>query len=279
MCTACPMSPNGAASCDSIKCSLKCNEGHYLCESTQACNLYEQPCKKDNQDTCATGYRLCGGRCIVETACCIDGKEGCPECQTCSGTPGRCMNKSDGTGCGTDRACRGGACQQCRTTGSCGGSDPCKTGQYQCNAGVESCQQSNKPNGTSCGSERACRNGACDGCKTRGECSSNKCVNSSFQCSGGVQSCAELGPKPDGARVCGNSDQACVRGRCVRCRQGGSCRPEVSDPECKRGRYECYPEIPGEPEQCVYSGNAPSGTDCPGGSCDGNGSCVPSTGP
>ena len=271
MCTACPMSPSGATTCDGTRCSLKCNEGYYLCESTQACNLYEQPCKKDSQDTCATGYRLCGARCIVETACCTEGKEGCSECQTCSGMPGRCMNKSDGTGCGSDRACRGGVCQQCRTSGTCGDSDPCKTGQYQCSAGVESCRESNKPNGTGCGGQNACLNGSCRQCRNSGECSDNPCLNSSWQCTGGQERCAEMGPRRGGQRVCPDRDDVCIRGRCTECKDGGSCRFEF-EPDCRNGELMCFGEEGGE--QCVLAGFKPPGTGCPGGTCDAFGFCV-----
>jgi hypothetical protein len=272
MCTACPMSPNGVTSCDGTKCALRCNDGHYQCEPTQSCNRNEQPCRRDNVDTCPPGHRLCGGKCLVESACCTEGKEGCPECQTCSGMPGRCMNKSDGTGCGSERACRGGTCVQCRTSGSCGSNDACRTGQYQCSAGVESCRESNKPNGTGCGGQNACLNGACRQCRSSGECSDNPCVNSSWQCSGGNERCVEMGPRRGGQRVCDNSNDVCIRGRCQRCRNSGSCTFEF-EPECRNASWQCLGEDGGE--QCVLSGFRPEGTACGGGgTCDAFGFCI-----
>jgi hypothetical protein len=271
-CTMCPTDPNGNTSCDGTACALACKEGFYLCAPTQACHLYEKPCRVDNQDTCPTGYRLCGSKCIVETACCTEGKEGCSECQTCSGTPGRCMNKTDGTGCGSERACRGGTCVQCRSTGSCGTNNACRTSQYQCNAGVESCRETTKPNGTNCGGQNACLNGTCRECRSSGECSNNPCVNSSWQCNNGVERCVEMGPRRGGQRVCDNRDDVCIRGRCTRCRNSGSCEFEI-EPACRNGQRMCFGEEGGE--MCVLSGFNP-GASCPGGgTCDQFGICVP----
>ncbi len=270
-CTACPMSPNGKTSCDGLTCALACNDGHYLCEPTGSCNPFAQACRRGEVDTCAPGYRLCGSKCLVETACCTEGQEGCSECQTCSGTPGRCMNRPDGAGCGSDRACRSGACVSCRTSGSCGASNACRTGQYQCSAGVESCRESNQANGTRCGGQNACFNGACRQCRDSGECSDNPCVSSSWQCSNGVERCVEMGSRRGGQRACPSRDDVCIRGRCTRCRNSGSCTFEF-EPECKAATWQCFGEDGGE--QCTFAGNRPQGTSCSGGQCDNFGLCV-----
>ena len=267
-CTTCPTSPDGVTTCDGTNCNLKCNDSFWRCENT--CIPFEKLCK----DQCSPGYKPCGDKCIVETACCTDAKEGCPECQTCS-PMGRCTSKPDGSGCGSEKACRGGACVQCRTTGSCSGNDDCKTSQYQCMGGVESCKVSNKSNGTSCGGQNACLNGSCRPCKNSGECSNNPCVNSSWQCQGGQERCVEMGPRRGGQRVCSNREQVCIRGRCERCRDSGSCEFE-DEPACRNGEYMCLGEFG---EQCVLSGFNP-GASCPGGgTCDQFGNCTPPQNP
>ena len=91
-CAPCPGDPNGAPTCDGVRCGLSCNVGTLLCEGACA------PCPSGGgssfvcdgarcvADACGAGFRLCGSGCAacpssLETAC--DGDRcvaaSCPE--------------------------------------------------------------------------------------------------------------------------------------------------------------------------------------------------------
>ena len=250
-CTVCPEDPNGTSSCNGDTCRLDCKAGYHRCgdkcvsnDDPLNCGTSCLACPSGGGTPTCDGTKCgllcqspkikCGGACIDGSLCCTNDKPGCA----------------------AEQACREGQCAPCRTSGSCSTSNPCKSGTYQCNDGEESCRETNKANGTTCGSALACRSGECVQCRSSGSCSNNPCKNSTYECNDGNESCQETGNKAD------NTD--CGGGRVCR---SGSCT------ELKNNGTGC-----GNGDECK-SGNCVGSTCCSSGQCNiGNGTGTCSSG-
>ena len=247
----------------------KCHNGSLSC-STGTAQCMDLGTNLANGAVCGEGQVCRDGECAacVEKMPCVPTDNPCKigEIRCASGTPvcmATAMNAPEGKECGAELACRGGMCRQCRTSGSCS-TNPCKDSTYQCTAGVESCRETNKANGTLCpGGENACLDGRCARCRNGGECDDNPCSTSSFQCNGGRESCQRTGNVRDGTRACGN-DRACRGGSCQACRFSGECTPdENNDARCRVGMRQCDGN---GVEQCIATARTRSpGDDCGGG--------------
>ena len=185
------------------------------------------------------------------------------------------FNPTNGPGkdCGLCKTCQGGACANAPDDFA---DDQCPTNA--CHAGAQSCSPTitcadtgrNLVNGTSCGTNMVCNNGACNACTAGASCQpANHCKTGANSCVTGVPVCAETGNVANGT-MCGNN-QVCKDGMCVPCTAGGACTP--SNP-CHNGTQICTTGSP----TCQDSGTSlPNGTSCGTNQVCSVGSCVPCT--
>ena len=194
MCTACPMSPNGTTSCDGTQCALKCNDGYYACEPTQSCNLIEQPCRRDNLDTCAPGYRLCGGKCLVEIGLLHRGPGRLPRVPDLLGHA-RPLHEQERRHRLRQRARLSGRSLRLRAAPAAAAAATTPAGPGSTSAAPASRAAGSATSRTAppAAGKTPALNGACRQCRSSGECSDNPCVSSSWQCSGGIERCVEMG--------------------------------------------------------------------------------------
>ena len=277
--------PNGGMCGEGQVCSagacVACQNG-MSCVPTNKCHTGTLSCSTGTPQCMDSGSNAPNGMTCGDAQVCRDGEcVGCMDKMPCVPTDNPCKvgaiscttgspvcvatttNAMDGKECGAEMACRGGQCRVCRTTGSCS-NNSCKESTYQCNAGMETCRETNRPNGTACpGGENACLNGSCQRCRNSGECDDNPCSTSNFQCEGGRESCERTGNVRDGTRACGNN-RACRGGSCQQCRDSGECTPDDNDDaRCKVGDLQC--DGNGR-EQCVpTSTNRPPAFRCANG--------------
>ena len=134
---------------------------------------------------------------------------------------------------------------------------PCKEGRIACGADGRTCQDgANARDGTPCGLNKLCVNGACATCTAGSACATN-----SDQCTNGVTMCDPAGcmngtPKSPGAS-CG-AGQVCSAARtCIPCSDGASCTANASAP-CKKGVIACGSGAP----QCDDGADAADGISC-----------------
>ena len=179
---------------DSSNCS-----GNYKPSGTSCGDKYES-C------VCASGYKLCNGKCISNSSCCTNSdcgtnqscNNGVCSCasgyKSCNGTcipNSSCCTNSD---CGTDEICSNGTCvTTCTytiTAADC--SSECKS------AGTSSCVRGGTTyyascGASKCGSDQTCTNGTCvDNCKPLSD--EENCKWGTKNCSdncGGYRSCCK----------------------------------------------------------------------------------------
>lgn len=248
-CTACPKPSGGQAACVDSKCEASCPSGMIPCAG--ACIPAEQQC----MGTCQPGQKPCGSLCIPVAMCCTNGRAGCDMCQTCNA--GTCQNQGPTTKC-PGGVCFNGACAPCREGAACGGG-VCSTGKYDCSTGSERCVETNKPNGTGCGTGKECSNGTCivtDKCLAGVlRCEHGTCTNSACNCAGtGFHGATCNVPDcPNDKQDCGSNPNKCVKGvisaqqscQCIntntsKCASNESCRSGSCQPnQCEPNTMTC----------------------------------------
>lgn len=68
----------------------------------------------------------------------------------------------DGTSCGTNQVCGGGACNACIQGSECLPEPPCRTGAVHCASGYPECVVTgDAPDGSPCGNAGTCAGGVC----------------------------------------------------------------------------------------------------------------------
>ena len=157
--------------------------------------------------SCAGGAACsaAGNPCRTGTTSCASGVAAC----AITGT------LSDGTPCGANQVCHGGACTACAAGILCNPSgNPCQSGVTSCASGVSTCAaMGNAADGTPCGTNQVCLNGACGACTAGASChpNGNVCLTGTISCSAGQPTCVSTGDVADGT--------ACPAGICC----GGAC--------------------------------------------------------
>jgi hypothetical protein len=202
--------------------------------------------------------------CHVGTASCADGGI------VCTDTGG---NASNGTSCGNNQVCAGGACVACTAGASCNpGGNVCQKGTTSCATGISSCTNgANVADGTPCGPSEVCSGGACVACATGAACSpgSNECLTGDTSCSTGTPTCTQTGQKVDGT-PCGNNE-VCSGGQCGACTAGAPCNPNGN--VCQVGATSCATGS----TSCGGAANAANGLSCGTNAVCFNGACTPCT--
>jgi hypothetical protein len=131
----------------------------------------------------------------------------------------------------------------CTPGGICTSANPCHVGQTICSAsGVASCMDTgqSQANGTVCGTNMVCSNGACAVCAAGAGCTpGNPCRTGSIVCTTGASVCTETGERPNGTS-CGIG-MVCSTGQCVACQNGAACMP--TNP-CHQGMLSCATGTP-----------------------------------
>lgn len=187
-----------------------------VCDSTRHEYQYSQVA---NGTDCGAG-QVCNagvcGDCVDGQACTpseacrvgqIDCSSGSPVCQETG-------NLDNGTGCGVDMVCNNGSCESCEAGAACS-PGVCRVGLTSCSTGVQVCQETgNAGNGSSCGTNMVCYNGACASCVEGQSCApTNPCKLGAITCSSGQPQCVQTTNQPDGT-TCGSS-KICQSGTCV----------------------------------------------------------------
>jgi hypothetical protein len=230
----------GAAVGNGTPCGNKmfCNNGNCVaCTPDATCSL-DNPCKM-GKTSCATGASEC-----------IEGG-----------------NAPNGKVCGAGMVCSNGACTAC-TAGMMCEPSVCKIGAIVCSTGAAQCKESgNASDGTTCGSNRICKNGGCvDACVPGGGCTTGiqSCHKGKYVCANGVQKCMDDGPGNEGQN-CGGG-KVCKQGNCS-CPTGGNFCSAGSGPRCSgtSGVQKC--------EQKNGCGEWGGVTPCPQGQSCKNGQC------
>jgi cysteine-rich repeat protein len=265
----------------------------YTCSDARPCAGEGDLCRAPDRcdpvsHRCVRGFARPGGTpcgegrvCDNDGACfaCPDEGRPCDSPQPCSLAAYTCSSgrrectftrlAPPGTACGTNGVCGGnGQCAQCLENATCVSLTPCRVAATRCATGVPVCTDvGNAPAGTPCGEGRACDDaGTCRACAEGAACSTgNPCVSGVTRCGTGAPMCAAGANVPAGTAcpsgVCNGA------GTCVPCAPGAACTP--ANP-CQVGATACDSGGP----VCAARGNAAAGATCPGGVCDGAGTCV-----
>lgn len=139
----------------------------------------------------------------------------------------------------------------CVAGGNCTSANPCHVAIISCSTGTAVCTDSgNIANGTSCGTNLVCNNGACISCGVA--CTSNNlCHTATISCSTAI--CTDTGNVANGTS-CG-MNMACNSGNCISCTAGSVC---TSSNPCHTAAISC---LTGSPI-CADTGNLIDGTVC-----------------
>ncbi|HLK41579.1 MAG TPA: hypothetical protein VKU41_32750, partial [Polyangiaceae bacterium] len=105
----------------------------------------------------------------------------------------------------------------------------------------------NAPNGSACGTNEVCEDGACGACAQGAPCSNppSPCHTGRLDCSSGAPLCTSTGAAvADGTR-CGTGE-VCLTGTCVACQEGQACTPpgepcQTGSTSCATGTSVCVP--------------------------------------
>jgi hypothetical protein len=216
-----------AACADGASCvpSNPCHQGSLACATgTPVCN------DKGTLLAAGTGCgtnKVCGATgscvsCTVGASCNVSGKPcrtGTTACDTGAAVCTESGNVSNGTSCGTNMVCSGGTCAACTVGMACTPANPCHSGQNVCSPSI-SCSDTgnNLVNGTVCGTNMVCSNGACGACTTGASCTpATACRTGATSCVTGMSVCAETGNVANGTS-CG--EQQGVQRRNLWCLHG-----------------------------------------------------------
>jgi hypothetical protein len=181
---------------------------------------------------------------------CVDGTECTPAnaCEvgflTCTTGGPLCATTGvalpNGDPCGTDMYCSGGACMACSAGDVCSvPGNPCVQGVVECGTGVPVCAptQVDVADGTSCGANQVCSDGACVSCTTGTTCTpaSALCHVGAVSCATGTTVCTDTGANAPDGQSCG-VNLFCNGGACQACPQDDACTPSNV---CHAGHIEC----------------------------------------
>jgi hypothetical protein len=254
--------------CGDCKVGASCAVTGKPCRTgTTTCNTGAPICAESanvaNGTSCGTNMVCSAGSCVSCTAglsCtpsnpCHAGTQTCSPTIACADTNRNLVN---GAVCGTNMVCNNGMCGACTAGASCQpANNKCKTGANSCVTGVPVCAETgNVSNGTTCGNNQVCNNGACVSCTPGGACTptANPCHTGTLTCNTGSATCQDSGTALTNGTSCG-VNQVCRLGSCVPCIGGVACTP--TDP-CKVGMTSCATGS----SVCVASGNRSVGTLC-----------------
>ncbi|HVU02784.1 MAG TPA: hypothetical protein VHE30_13585 [Polyangiaceae bacterium] len=232
-------------------------------------------CNTDGAHICVGG--VCTA-CHSGDSCPITGGDGCQAGTLDCSTGVNCVQsgyQNDGTSCGTDMVCSGGACTACTAGDTCTPTNPCQMGTQSCTNGPVCAASGTLTDGTSCGTSQVCSGGNCVYCTDGATCTPTGtpavCHKYGTDCSTGGQ-CKDLGSADDGT-YCGGGNQYCIGGVCKTCNYGDRCVP-VGDP-CHTGYQTCSGGIPACDTSASNIQNAADGTACGGnGNVCFQGACV-----
>ncbi len=257
-CTSSNVCHTAAITCDTG--SPVCTDSGNVADGT-TCGV-DQVCSAGTCVACVAGGACTStDPCHTATLSCATGA------QVCTDTG----NQPDGTVCGTGLACTAGACV-CAPGTACTSADPCHTAAFTCDptTGAPVCTDNgNVANGTSCGTNLVCNDGACQPCTAGAACTSTTdptCKTAAIACGTGVPVCTDTGNVLDGT-ACGTG-LACTAGACV-CAAGQAC---VSQNPCMDAAIACAPTT-GAPI-CTDTIAKPDGTACGTNQVCSAGACV-----
>ena len=263
------------------------------CQPTNACKTGAVSCATGSPVCMESGNRASGTMCGANMVCNATGScvscsanSACPPANpchtgtlTCSTGAPVCTDTgqsvSDGTTCGANLVCKGGACVACVANQPCQPTNPCKNGATSCATGVSVCvETTNKGAGTLCGAGQSCAggvvtlpamcnaNGACMAatmacpagtpCNTAGtDCAT--CPTGQTSCPTGckdltrdVMNCSQCGnacptPQPPGTGIAFCSSSTCS----ISCNAGYlECSP-ASLAMCQQGAWDFEDMTPG----------------------------------
>ncbi|HEY6001554.1 MAG TPA: hypothetical protein VIV57_01690 [Anaeromyxobacter sp.] len=251
---------------------ISCDTGFPVCTSTGTL---------PDGTVCGTNQVCSGGACVSCTAGLACTTQPDPLCHdgvtSCATGASQCVNgtaKANGTSCGSNLVCNGGACVSCASGLACttqpdplchSGVTSCATGTWQCVNGTAFA------NGTPCGPDQVCSGGACVSCAAGLACTTQPdplCHDGVTSCATGTSQCVNGAAKTNGTS-CG-TDQVCNGGTCSACTADLVCTP--ANP-CHDGRTSCSTGT----QTCTDLGtNLPNGTSCGAGLTCNDGGCVPS---
>ncbi|MFK7984958.1 MAG: hypothetical protein AB8I08_02930, partial [Sandaracinaceae bacterium] len=280
----------GSCGCDTCE-DCAAQDGFYNVGAPYACCSGSSACTCQDREQRA--YSCSGTSCtftVVGTDTQTSGCSACADGDQCT------LDQCSGGSCTfppapIDTACPGGICDgggtcvACTPGASCTPPGVCQVGQIQCSGGGPNCVATgNAPNGTSCVGPTCaineCAGGSCDqspncngtatscGCDTCQDCTAQDGfynVGAPYACCSGSSACTcqdrELRSFSCSGTSCSftvvSSDT--VTSGCSACGDGNSCTLD----QCSGG-------------SCQFP-SAPIDTACPGGVCDGGGTCVPCT--
>jgi hypothetical protein len=204
---------------------------------------------------CAGGYHACNGQCVSDAAVTSCGSA-CIACPIPANSTATCNGISCGFTCVPGFGdCDGNAANGCEqaldVSAHCGS---CATA---CATTTPLCQQTT-PGVYACVSS----------CTAGGACNpANPCQSGTISCSTGAPVCVPTSNYPVGSACRGGGGVCDSTATCHACVAGTAC--STGNP-CVYGATDCSLGMP----QCVAAGNVSAGTMCPGGVCDGSGTCV-----
>ena len=177
-----------------------------------------------------------GNICDAWALDCASGASTCAD----TGTPNPSAN---GTSCGTNEVCNGGACVSCTAGLSCTPANICDLGATSCSTGTSVCADTGNPNaaanGTSCGANEVCNGGACVSCTAGLSCTpANPCDLGTTSCSTGTSVCVDTGNAAANGTSCG-TNEVCSAGACVSCTAGLTCTPATNTNPCDAWATSC----------------------------------------
>ncbi|MBL8949805.1 MAG: hypothetical protein JNK82_03450, partial [Myxococcaceae bacterium] len=260
--------------------------GCVACTAGSTCTTNPSPCRQ-GVTSCATGTQTCadgpmndlpGTACGSNLVC--DGAGACVSCSmgaSCTMNPSPCREgtigcatggpvcndaaaaRPNGTSCGTNQVCSGGACVACTAGLSCNpGGNACALGSTTCGTGTSVCTFSaNIAAGTSCGANLVCDGmGGCVACVAGQACSpgGNLCRTGTIACGGGAPVCTASGNVAAGTS-CGSNQVCDGNGACVACAAGMAC--STGNP-CVDAAIVCTSGAP----VCTVTGNRPNNEQC-----------------
>jgi hypothetical protein len=216
---------------------------------------------------CVPGVQCAGPNpCTLGAIDCTTGNPVCAD----TGTP-----IPSGTSCGTDQVCLAGACGPCVAGVACAAATACDIGVTDCGTGTETCRDTlaTQPDGTPCGTNQACRAGACVACEAGVDCTAahpGSCTEWRTSCASGAQACVATQVPVTSGTACG-SGLVCAGGACVACADGGAC--QALPGSCTLGALTCAPT----PACSATAIQATDGTACGADQVCLAGSCVACT--
>ncbi len=223
--------------------AVACENGVASCGDTGSIFADGSSCgasKVCHQGTCGTC--VAGLSCASANPC----HAGATSCETGASTCGDTgFSIADGSPCGSNLACQGGVC------GACLAGKPCTPAGFSCHAGQTTCATGREictdlgtalSNGTGCGANQVCANGACVACATGSSCTpANACHAGSIACTTGAPVCIDQSTNLTAGTSCGANQVCDGAGGCVGCQVGLACAPANL---CHAGSLTCNTGAP-----------------------------------